>query len=289
MSLAAPSSSDACLSIVHSLLCHRQGGENETFAKRAIESLVKKLKEKKDELDSLITAVTTGGAHPSKCVTIQRTLDGRLQVPRGLLQLGVPGRPHVYPGAGGNPGVQALLDPLPCPSQSWEGPSHPGLLHPTSLLELGGTHVSGPGGNPGVQALLDPPCPSQSWERTQAGVWAPSPTFLSSNPEMPHPCQHWQKTQASQLWLSLARPRTLPKPGWDPGIQAAAGGARGADVSVWDRAPGSCIFVAEPGGGLGHNPLSLPPCRMGPGLGQAPTPPAPPTPACSTPPTPPPP
>ncbi|KAI8503350.1 Mothers against decapentaplegic 4 [Branchiostoma belcheri] len=73
-------SNDACLSIVHSLMCHRQGGETETFAKRAIESLVKKLKEKKDELDSLITAITTNGAHPSKCVTIQRTLDGRLQV-----------------------------------------------------------------------------------------------------------------------------------------------------------------------------------------------------------------
>ncbi|XP_077177261.1 LOW QUALITY PROTEIN: mothers against decapentaplegic homolog 4-like [Paroedura picta] len=89
MSLNQPSSSDACLSIVHSLLCHRQGGENESFAKRAIESLVKKLKEKKDELDSLITAITTNGAHPSKCVTIQRTLDGRLQV------AGRKGFPHV--------------------------------------------------------------------------------------------------------------------------------------------------------------------------------------------------
>ncbi|KAM9626024.1 mothers against decapentaplegic homolog 4-like isoform 2-T2 [Morphnus guianensis] len=89
MSLGAPTSSDACLSIVHSLMCHRQGGENETFAKRAIESLVKKLKEKKDELDSLITAITTNGAHPSKCVTIQRTLDGRLQV------AGRKGFPHV--------------------------------------------------------------------------------------------------------------------------------------------------------------------------------------------------
>lgn len=79
------SSADACLSIVHSLMCHRQGAENEGFAKRAIESLVKKLKEKKDELDSLITAVTTNGVHPSKCVTIQRTLDGRLQV--GALSL----------------------------------------------------------------------------------------------------------------------------------------------------------------------------------------------------------
>uniref|UniRef100_A0A4W5PRD7 Mothers against decapentaplegic homolog n=1 Tax=Hucho hucho TaxID=62062 RepID=A0A4W5PRD7_9TELE len=89
MSVNTPNSNDACLSIVHSLMCHRQGGENEGFAKRAIESLVKKLKEKKDELDSLITAITTNGVHPSKCVTIQRTLDGRLQV------AGRKGFPHV--------------------------------------------------------------------------------------------------------------------------------------------------------------------------------------------------
>ncbi|XP_060937642.1 mothers against decapentaplegic homolog 4-like [Limanda limanda] len=86
---SAPSGGDPALSIVHSLMCHRQGGENEVFAQRAIESLVKKLKEKKDELDSLVTAVTTNGVHPSKCVTIQRTLDGRLQV------AGRKGFPHV--------------------------------------------------------------------------------------------------------------------------------------------------------------------------------------------------
>lgn len=80
---ARPTSSDACHSIVHSLMFHRQGGgDDEEYAKKAIESLVKKLKDKPDDLDTLILAITSNGSHPStsKCITIQRTLDGRLQV-----------------------------------------------------------------------------------------------------------------------------------------------------------------------------------------------------------------
>lgn len=56
-----------------------ESAEN-SFNRRAIESLVKKLKKRYNELDSLITSVTSGGRIETKCATVQRTLDGRLQV-----------------------------------------------------------------------------------------------------------------------------------------------------------------------------------------------------------------
>ena len=77
---ASFSSNEAWTSVVHSLMCHLQSSDNEQFAKRAIESLAKKLKDKPDEMEALMTAVQKKGTLPTKCITIPRTLDGRLQV-----------------------------------------------------------------------------------------------------------------------------------------------------------------------------------------------------------------
>ena len=65
--------------MVNSLTCYSPL-QSEEFTKRAIGSLVKKLSEKRNELDSLISAITTNGADSKNCITIPRTLDGRIQI-----------------------------------------------------------------------------------------------------------------------------------------------------------------------------------------------------------------
>ncbi|KAL3090294.1 hypothetical protein niasHS_006746 [Heterodera schachtii] len=80
---------DPCAHVVHVLMCYQMGGEDEEFVRKAIESLVKKLKDRREQLESLISAVTSGGKQSTSCVTIPRSLDGRLQV------AGRKGLPHV--------------------------------------------------------------------------------------------------------------------------------------------------------------------------------------------------
>nr|ABC88374.1 Smad1/5 [Nematostella vectensis] len=64
---------------VKRLLGWKQGDEEEKWAEKAIESLVKKLKKKKGALEDLEKALSNPNQQ-SKCVTIARSLDGRLQV-----------------------------------------------------------------------------------------------------------------------------------------------------------------------------------------------------------------
>lgn len=64
---------------VKKLLGWKQGDEEEKWAEKAVESLVKKLKNNKDALKELERALSCPGQE-SKCVTIPRSLDGRLQV-----------------------------------------------------------------------------------------------------------------------------------------------------------------------------------------------------------------
>ncbi|GMS89989.1 hypothetical protein PENTCL1PPCAC_12164, partial [Pristionchus entomophagus] len=67
---------------VKKLLGWRTGSEEEKWAEKAVESLVKKLKKKKGGIGSLedLEMALANPANLSKCVTIPKSLDGRLQV-----------------------------------------------------------------------------------------------------------------------------------------------------------------------------------------------------------------
>ncbi|NWR39617.1 SMAD9 protein, partial [Tachuris rubrigastra] len=64
---------------VKRLLGWKQGDEEEKWAETAVDSLVKKLKKKKGAMEELERALSCPG-QPSKCVTIPRSVDGRMQV-----------------------------------------------------------------------------------------------------------------------------------------------------------------------------------------------------------------
>ena len=56
-----------------------QGDEEEKWAEKAVDALVKKLKKKKGALEALEKALSLHSPQ-TECVTIPRSLDGRLQV-----------------------------------------------------------------------------------------------------------------------------------------------------------------------------------------------------------------
>lgn len=55
-----------------------QGDEEEKWAEKAVDALVKKLKKKPGAIEKLEKALSSPGS-PSECVTIKKSLDGRLQ------------------------------------------------------------------------------------------------------------------------------------------------------------------------------------------------------------------
>ena len=64
---------------VKKLLGWKQGDEEEKWAEKAVDALVKKLKNEPGAIENLEKALSSPG-QPSDCVTIPRSLDGRLQV-----------------------------------------------------------------------------------------------------------------------------------------------------------------------------------------------------------------
>lgn len=73
---------------VKKLMGWRRSEDEEKWAEKAVETLVKKLKKKRGALDELQRAVSNPTA-PSRCVTIPRSIDGRLQISHRK------GMPHV--------------------------------------------------------------------------------------------------------------------------------------------------------------------------------------------------
>lgn len=65
------------------LLGWKQGDEEEKWAEKAVEALVKKLKQKPGAIMALEKVLKNPGEQ-SECVTIPRSLDGRLQVSKTL-------------------------------------------------------------------------------------------------------------------------------------------------------------------------------------------------------------
>ncbi|KAI6177978.1 MH1 domain-containing protein [Aphelenchoides besseyi] len=87
-----PTSNDSQNTISTFLMLFNKCMVDVGFCRKALDSLIKKLKDKQDQLDTLINVVNREGAEAGGCITIQRTLDGRLQV------AGRKGFPHVVYG-----------------------------------------------------------------------------------------------------------------------------------------------------------------------------------------------
>lgn len=64
---------------VKKILGWKQGDEEEVWAEKAVDTLMKMLKNRNGAIENLQKALSSPG-QPSECVTIPRNLDGQLQV-----------------------------------------------------------------------------------------------------------------------------------------------------------------------------------------------------------------
>ena len=82
---------------VKRLLGWKQGDEEEKWAEKAVDALVKKLKKSKGAIEELERALASP-TQQSGCVTIPRSLDGRLQVSAARWQTFIPSFPWIASG-----------------------------------------------------------------------------------------------------------------------------------------------------------------------------------------------
>ncbi|CAG0916146.1 unnamed protein product [Notodromas monacha] len=232
---------------VKKLLGWKQGDEEEKWAEKAVDSLVKKLKKRKGALEDLERALSSPG-EPSKCVTIPRSLDGRLQVSHRK------GLPHViycrvwrwpdlqshhelkpleicnYPFSAKQKEVcinpyhykrveSPVLPPVLVPRHSEFAPGHsmlsfnqtpdPMMPHNVSYSAQGfNPGLSGSGSLAGPSSIEGPASPAMS---TVSGV--PSPGSVQSGPQSP-----------------FSMPTKAESP--SPGFPSDEGGTRSSGVKI---------------------------------------------------------
>ncbi|PSN50245.1 Protein mothers against dpp [Blattella germanica] len=175
---------------VKKLLGWKQGDEEEKWAEKAVDSLVKKLKKKKGAIEELERALSSPG-QSSDCVTIPRSLDGRLQshhelkpmencrFPFSAKQKEVCINPYHYKRV-----ESPVLPPVLVPRHSEFAPGHsllpfqqlpePAMPHNVSY-SAGGFTNGGPGSHPHLSPGPNSPMSS-----------VPSPGSTHSNPQSPY-------------------------------------------------------------------------------------------------------
>lgn len=206
---------------VKKLLGWKQGDEEEKWAEKAVDSLVKKLKKRKGAIEELERALSSPG-QPSKCVTIPRSLDGRLQVSHRK------GLPHViycrvwrwpdlqshhelkpidscqYPFSAKQKEVcinpyhykrveSPVLPPVLVPRHSEFAPGHsllpfhqmnePNMPHNVNYSNSGfNAHMGGGGGGPGSQSPMNSHIGGP--QSPLSNISSPGP--VNSNPQSPY-------------------------------------------------------------------------------------------------------